>query len=1596
MEPAVINKAQTNPRPTATAHAPRHRPRRLLPRLLGLTLALCVGFAAATARAQNVNPVYLDDAPVATEALARVNDHLASGNLEEAARVLQMVLDEHAERVTPPPTKPGEAPNADLGVCVRTRVIETLLNNPALLKVYRGRESAEAQHRLELGDEAGVERSRLLTPAGLEAALRLAQRQIEDARFETARLTLDELDKHPDRAGAPGRDAARLMTLLSRYLPREEIKHRAALWQTQAGMTVEEVEAIAWPEAATSRGVSPLRELPTPPASLQGIVSQPLWSVVLSEPQNQGPADPRMRMMLGAEEDPTNRTPAMARKLFALPTVADELVLVNDGLNISAWDRYTLAPRWAIPLPMPAANPEDENDPNRFANVFGRWDGGSGDRLEDATTVTVRGPWGAAVGGQAVAGVRRGDSRVHFFRVDTGEPLWSVDLGELDPALAQYSVRGPVLIDEGLVVVAARRAAPDQRLLVSLALVALDARDGSLVWSRTVASAGFPFFRQSIDVHAMTVRRGVVYRVDQLGVVGAYELGTGRPVWVRKMPVEAVPMGIAAQAWEVQSPLVDRESVVFLAPDHRRVVRLDAETGEVLGALPSDRLMSPPPNYLMAAGEDGKQLVAVGMDRVASVPIETFDKADAKVNLSPALASPGILGRVTTTGGALLVPTVSGVVITDAASPAKVLGHVDLDEPGNALALSGQIIVADDARLHTYLVWERVESQLTKRMEADPKDASAAVTYAELAYRAQRPAKIMPAVEKAIAAIDAEPTSDRNQLARRRLFEAVHEMLLASLERPAGGAETPSSPGIEDAATLARLTAALGRVAKSADERVAQLFAAGRLAEEGNRAAEAGAAIGAAGDAMAAVEVYQRVLDDDALAAATWRGERLAVRGDLEATRRIQQLIARHGAAVYDLQSRRASDELAVLANQPETDAGALTRIASRYPLAPAAARARLLAARLWSEQNKPQEMLTALTAGLAAAQRVEQPGAEGGGVEASVVGELAGRLVETYMSRGQYRSALRVLAMMRAAHPDVPLVGANEGVLDVAALRGKLGQRLAAVEHWPRVGPLALSAVQLIEDRAIVRPVIRPRTPRTAGAVALANETELSLWATSSLTKAEAAAGQKTGAPLEKIWSRPLGEVSANVVSVDESAAVLYYFDYTSGSRWLERVGFSPAEVVWKTKPFDDAVAETTGPGAGLGAAWGLRAVPGGGMRNGAGPGGDERFVLPSSGLTKSLDELMVCKDEGVVILVERSGKAAAYDTNSGELLWASGSLLSRVYDAALGSGRLVLGGVRRAGGGGVSERGGQGAGADKGTGFETSIVVVDARTGTIEQRLGEGLGPIHWLDIGEDGPTSAPGAWGGGWGGGGLLVVGHQGGIVCYDLATGRANWALGGGGTPRAAAAAADENEDADHAVGGPSFPAINAWTLGQTLVMLDAQQRLWAFAVATGPEEAMTPLDAPTRYFNDTEVNALILSAGDEAAGEDAAGGAAGTGGVAGGRSETFAITTRHGVLMYGPDNRLLGMDALAGTEAMLPPAPASDRFVALQTIASTRRADGLLTFAAHQFRAGSGRALDAAEIVLAARPTEVALLDGLVCLTSAGSTIVVPAPQEKRP
>jgi outer membrane protein assembly factor BamB len=1439
---------------------------------------------------QQANPVYVDDSPAAADTFVRVREHVSAGNLDEAVRVLQVLLDDQPDRLVASPA------DSDLFRSVRAATHDTLLGNAALLDRYRTAFGPRAQRLLGEGEDRLVERSLLLTPAGFDATLTLAQAALEDARFEHARMLLEQLDKHPDRKKERARLASIQSAALARYLDRPEVRDMAARWAKDGAAGVPDLSPIPWPPAARSVASSPMR--PVGPTSTQGMVSKPLWTV----PLNPAASVPEANLGTGGGPRGQLSLPMFARDLLLVPTATADAVFVSDGTQIAAWDRFTLASRWAV-IPGLADAPLPETGFRGDRRRLDRFNyGGYAARTDDLSTIAVAGRIVIAATGRSNS-LRgsEGDDRIQALDAATGRIRWAVQLNTLDPlSLYDATVRGPIDVFENTVVFAARKHLPDRRL-VSVALVGLDLATGKLRWVRPIGSAGsMPWVLQSMGADGSTIASGLVFRADRLGVVGAVEVGTGRPRWVRRMPVDTSSGNEQPQPWQLACPIADAGksgggggSIIFISPDMRRLVRLDQATGAIVSRRELTDFTPAAPKYLVRCGPDASKLACIGDERIAFVNAAAMEIDKPEYSLPT--VQPGIRGRCVATGDKLLVPVVNGFHLVDPAHPAAEAPLVPLEDAGNVLPLDSQLIVLDDARVHSYLQWDVADRLLAQRIEADPKDPSPAVTLAELAYRAGKPDRIVSAARQAMTALRNGPQNDVTWNARARLIDAMQNMLATALEP-----QPPVSPGappahvglaaapITDRSILEQIVTLLGEVSFEPPDKLAHTLALGRLAELNERPADA-------------VAAYQRVLIEPALAGATWRGPQVSIRGELESARRIEAILKRLGSDAYAAQESQAQSELAALGATP-TELQ-LETLAARYPLSRQTPSIWTRLADMHTAGHKPQAAAAALEAGLRSAAR--QPAAP-----EAVVGELAGRLIVGLRERKQLTAAAGVLRSVRARFPGLSLTSAGQ-TLDAEGLGAELASRISASARWARVGAVRTEGAQAIAGLTMLDPLLTDRNPAVTSLLPLASDDEVSVWTIPTTDRAD------PQSLLAKAWSSPLPE-GAHPLLIKATAEAVYLAIVKESDASIIKVGGSPLETRWRV----DSIAKAL---TGNDARSALRSLP----------GMQAAMSTPGEGETQPTN-LIATMDDRTLVLVQRGGRAVAYDTDTGEQLWSNRVGVGRVYDVDLAGGTLAVGGDQ--------ETYGPPPAATTVVDLKPVIQLLDSRTGRAAQRIGDLGSHVRWVGFAE-------GAAAGGAGTGGMLIAALDNSVVCLDIASSRPNWTIS---TPEA-------------------MPVSAMWIFGDHLVMADQSRSIWLASVSTG---RMRPaaLEVPRSHLDTTQtLDAFPLSPVPGAG---------------------FGIATQQGLALFDADGKLTGLDGLNGASTMLRPRPADGRAVTIETVADGRTNDGTMFFTYHALDTGgsTGAALmDSRTVPLGARPAAMSLMDDRIAITAGNTTIILHAP-----
>jgi hypothetical protein len=494
----------------------------------------------------------------------------------------------------------------------------------------------------------------------------------------------------------------------------------------------------------------------------------------------------------------------------------------------------------------------------------------------------------------------------------------------------------------------------------------------------------------------------------------------------------------------------------------------------------------------------------------------------------------------------------------------------------------------------------------------------------------------------------------------------------------------------------------MGSLASTPEERVAHLLAAGEHAEatsEGGRA----------------VERYQAVLEDPALASASYSRRGVSTPAQIEATRRLRRVVREHGPSVYAVFEAEAERALADATQR--ADVGALETIGARWPVSAAAAHAWLLAADAQALAGDAEQSVRSLEMGLLAA-------ADALVADAALVGELGGRLVMELERAGQHRAAAQTLTRLQAERPDVPLTERSQPLV-VAELADRLDHAVAALDRRPRVGALtAAQTPQTLEGWMLVQPVVSPGVGLPPDSVVMVSQ----------------------GGFLGVFGPSPEGGVSERWRLALTNGAKLVRYNGESlflsvepdpgptGGRTITRYDMAsgPDRPAWTTAPFR-SLFDRSREDLRLAAAAEGRLVT---MRT------------PLSGVMRITD-LLVVFDQRTFALIERSGRAAGFDLASGRHLWSLEQTLFTVHDASADAGVLALGGT---------EAPAPGLDILENTGRD-ALLALDMRTGRTLHRTNPELGQARWVRVTPNGRAMA----------------GMDGGVVCIDALQAETRWRL-----------------------------------------------------------------------------------------------------------------------------------------------------------------------------------------------------------------------------
>lgn len=1073
-------------------------------------LLLLLTALAPIASAQRTSPVYLQDSPRADEALPRTVELADAELYDEAARVLYELTVTDGDLLIEHP----ELEN--ILVPVRTRVNELLIARPALLQRYRELHEAQARNELNAGAMRRVERDALLTRAGYDAVLLIARDQLEHARFLAAWRTLAQLDEHPDRR-TRGREAARALSSLWSYIEGSALTHTLdpgaedmlRRWRTEAGLDA----ALPAPiEPPVKPVVSTVYDDPGT-VRIDDVLAQP----ILSRATGTLPEFVLQAAAISTGID----IPTRARVLHAAPVLVDDTVYTNTGITIGAWNRFSGQALWQ----------RDIDAPFHTVQRFSRVD----DPLQELLTLCVDDDILVALTGLAEEGNGVRERLLIGLDPATGEDRWRVALSDLiDTTFESAILIGPPVLVEGSVVIRAVERDIQRRTIVHH-LMAFDARTGALDWTRPIAGMGArPYGSGSDPAEGITAFGPDVVFVTSLGAILRVEASTGRVRWARRAIADGPSrLGGNPAPWRFNAPVVTRDSVVTLTPDRRQIVHLDAHTGAQRSASDSGPWDQPHTLQLLNG-----TLVGISHRSITMCPLDQIDIAKelAVVFMVPTPSSTPIRGRVTRAGDRLYAPTVQGLVWIEPplagdawfadSPPMPASGLVPLVRTGNALVVDGQVVIADDERVHTYFSWRVAREILERREASDPSDPGAPITFAQLAYRAGVTEEVLPALDRALGALARDPLRSDFEDSRTRLFNAVLRM--ARPDRDSSRLATVSD------SVRRELLDRLERLATTPDERVSSMMTAGAFFEAINAPAEA-------------IERYQRILAREDLRERPYEAAGVRTPAATEVGRRLTTILATHTRRVYAPYDDAARARLDALGDNAGLDN--LLAIAREFPAARLTPELYRRVGMALEAQGESRAASGAFESGLRAVIPGEQP---------ELAGELAGRAVVGAAVDGRYADARQRVREFRTIIPDAPL-RYDGRTIDTELLLDRLTELGRSVHRRPVLGDAIDERPDVLPGLRIQRPIVAEarRAPARHVVFRRSQSDEIALWALDE---------QGTLAP------RLEGLTGHDLIYLDDSAMYTSTLDSNRpGRRVIMRYDVRTGAEAWRTLPFED-----------------------------------------------------------------------------------------------------------------------------------------------------------------------------------------------------------------------------------------------------------------------------------------------------------------------------------------------------------------------------------------------------------------------------------------
>lgn len=833
-------------------------------------LAIGAGLAfAEPAIAQDFATPTVGDSPTALQLCRRAED-LRDSNPLESARLVQRLLNEFADRLV------AVEGDADRFAPASMRAMALLRSSPRVLDAWREVMAPTVARLVDEGDLEELAMAAPFTPEGVDAALRLAQRDLEAGRPASA---LTRIASFEPELAANARARAFALVIRARAAQLVGAADVAANARSELDALVESDASLA----PIALGLGTIAAA-APGAATATLDDSPSWPRIWRLPL---PHSPYSRRYLNPVDGPLLTVPTAAQALddgsllTVAPVVDGDRVYLSEGHVVSAVDRLSRRVRWKKSLT-------------------------SGEDLEvapiaDRSELTVAGDLLIVLTGHGAERRRTGGGRVVALERETGEVRWERSFATLEPldpdgSEGLFPHGAAVAVDDTLVVMA-RKVNARQESVASL--VGLEIETGRPRWLTYLAGAGSRPMSNMRGFGHPVVHEGAIFVSSAVGAVARIEPSTGSIRWLVRSPVPVTDITAPPLPWENGAPIPTPAGLLAISPDQTSLMVLDPQTGAERRTIPLGRGEAwGAPRYLVSS-EDGQRVIAVGDDVLLfdSTQLDrrrwSLSASLAEVGIGPARA--GIRGRIAFVDGvfkdrpAVLVPLADRVLIVDS-DDGKVVRSIETGRPGNPVLGQGQLLLSAADRIDCFMPLAGAERAVRDWMARDPDDATRALALLELGIQCGVAAMMFEGASTAAAALDrADDDSIRSELVARILAGGVTEGGLGEAE-------------------VRRLLALAERTAHGASDRVSCALAEGDWERQRGRVEPA-------------IDAWQRILASAELRSASITTSDSSVPAPALALSRMASALAANGPAVLAGRERSAEAALRQLGPAPRLEA---------------------------------------------------------------------------------------------------------------------------------------------------------------------------------------------------------------------------------------------------------------------------------------------------------------------------------------------------------------------------------------------------------------------------------------------------------------------------------------------------------------------------------------------------------------------------------------------------------------------------------------------------------------------------------------------------